>query len=129
EAAARAADGWNCPFVVELGARLRELDDACAAAGRDPRAVTRSAYCLAAVATSEEEARRRAAAAGRMAKLFGDVERQHVFGTPRRALARLREIAALGVSEVALHLAGDHASKLDAIALLGSDVVPALRAR
>lgn len=128
DAAARVADGWNCPFVAELEARSRELDRACAAAGRDPATLTRSVYCLAALAESDAEARRRADAARTMTRLFGDLERAHVFGTPPRALARLRELRALGVSEVVLHIAGDHASKLDAVALLARDVLPALRA-
>ena len=50
EAAARAADGWNCPFAAEIEPRLRDLDAACAAAGRDPRTLARSVYALAAIA-------------------------------------------------------------------------------
>lgn len=125
-AAARLADGWNCPFVNEFAARVRELDDVCDAAGRDRRAVWRSVYALAAIAGSEDEARRRAVKAAPMARLFGDVEREHVFGTPERAAARLRALADAGADEVALHLAGDHAQRLDAIALLGRDVLPLL---
>ena len=124
--AARAADGWNCPFVAEFEPRQRELDAACAALGRDPRRVERSVYCLAAVAESDGAARRLAGMAGAMAKLFGDIEGAHVFGTPERAAARLRALAQAGASEVALHLAGDHASRLDTIALLGRAVLPLL---
>lgn len=126
DAAARAADGWNCPFAAELEPRLRDLDAACAAVGRDPRTVARSVYALAAIAPTEDEARRRAQAAAAMAKLFGDVEREHVFGTPERAAERLRTFAALGIGEVALHLAGSHAERLDTIALLGRAVLPLL---
>jgi alkanesulfonate monooxygenase SsuD/methylene tetrahydromethanopterin reductase-like flavin-dependent oxidoreductase (luciferase family) len=126
EAAARAADGWNCPFVAEIEQRLGELDAACAAVGRDPNTVARSVYALVAVAPTEDEARRRAASAAAMAKLFGDVEREHVFGTPVRAAERLRALAALGLEEVALHLAGSHAERLDTIALLGTAVLPLL---
>lgn len=61
-----------------------------------------------------------------MAKLFGDLEREHVFGTPVRAAERLRALAALGVEEIALHLAGGHAERLDTIALLGREVLPLL---
>lgn len=125
-AAARAADGWNCPFAAELEPRLRDLDAACAAAGRDPRSLARSVYALAAIARTEDEARRRAASSAAMAKLFGDLEREHVFGTPARAAERLRALAALGVEEIALHLAGGHAERLDAIALLGREVLPLL---
>lgn len=124
--AARLADGWNCPFVAEFAVRSRDLDDACAAAGRDPRAVARSVYGIAAVAESEAEARQRAGAASAMAKLFGDIEDLHVFGTPSRAAERLRALARAGASEVTLHLAGDHASRLETIALLGRAVVPLL---
>jgi alkanesulfonate monooxygenase SsuD/methylene tetrahydromethanopterin reductase-like flavin-dependent oxidoreductase (luciferase family) len=126
DAAVRAADGWNCPFAAEIEPRLRDLDAACAAAGREPRTLARSVYALAAVASTEDEARRRAASAAAMAKLFGDVEREHVFGTPVRAAERLRAFAALGIEEVALHLAGSHAERLDAIALLGREVLPLL---
>lgn len=126
EAAARAADGWNCPFVAELEPRLRDLDAACASTGRDPRTLARSVYALAAIATTDRAARRRAASAVVMARLFGDVEREHVFGTPARAAERLRTLARLGVAEVALHLAGSHAERLDAIALLGREVLPLL---
>lgn len=87
-AAARSADGWNCPFVEELAARRRDLDAACAAAG--------------------------------------DVERLHVFGTPERAAERLRALADQGADEVTLHVAGDHASRLATIALLGAEVLPLL---
>ncbi len=126
EAAARAADGWNCPFVAEIEQRLGELDAACTALRRDPRTVARSVYALAAIAPTEEEARRRAASAGAMAKLFGDVEREHVFGAPERAAERLRALAALGLEEVALHLTGSHDERLDTIALLGTAVLPLL---
>ena len=127
EHTARFADGWNCPFVVELGARNHELDRACAAVGRDPRAIVRSVYALAAIAGSDAEARRRADMAGVMARLFGDVEREHVFGTPAHAAARLRALAADGADEVALHLAGDHARRLETIDLIGRAVLPLLR--
>lgn len=123
QVAARAADGWNCPFLAELVARSRELDEACVAAGREPRTLARSVYALAAVAAEEATARRRAASAGAMARAFGDIEREHVFGAPERAAERLRAIAAQGVEEVALHLAGTHAERLDTIALLGREVL------
>lgn len=126
EQAARVADGWNCPFAAELAERSRELDEACAAANREPRTLARSVYALAAIAVTENEARRRAARAATMVRLFGDIERVHVFGTPERAAARLRALAADGAGEVALHVAGDHAQRLDAIALLGSEVLPRL---
>ena len=126
ELAVRAGDGWNCPFVAEFVARAADLDAALAAAGRAPETIVRSTYCLAAVAPTEAEARRLAGKAAAMAKLFGDIESAHVFGTPERAAARLRELARSGASEVALHLAGDHASRLDSIALLGRDVLPLL---
>jgi alkanesulfonate monooxygenase SsuD/methylene tetrahydromethanopterin reductase-like flavin-dependent oxidoreductase (luciferase family) len=127
EHAARSADGWNCPFVAELAARNRDLDQACAAAGRDPRAVVRSVYALGAIARTEQEARRRAATAAAMAHLFGDLEREHVFGTPERAAARLRALASEGAEEVTLHLAGDHAQRLETIAIVGREVLPLLR--
>jgi len=124
--AARLADGWNCPFAAELAQRSRELDAACAAANREPRTLARSVYALAAIAADEDEARRRAARAATMARLFGDIEQVHVFGTPGRAAARLRALAADGADEIALHVAGDHAQRLDAIALLGREVLPLL---
>ena len=126
EAAARAADGWNCPFAAEIEPRLRDLDAACADVGRDPRSLARSVYALAAIAATEDEARRRAASAAAMAKLFGAVEHARVFGTPQRAAERRRALARRGRGEVALHLAGGHAERLDAIALLGRDVLPLL---
>jgi alkanesulfonate monooxygenase SsuD/methylene tetrahydromethanopterin reductase-like flavin-dependent oxidoreductase (luciferase family) len=124
--AARTADGWNCPFVAELAARAAELDAACVVLGRAPHTIARSVYCLAAVGPTEKDARRLAGQASAMAKLFGDIASTHVFGAPERAAARLRELARAGASEVALHLAGDHASRLDTIALLGRDVLPLL---
>jgi alkanesulfonate monooxygenase SsuD/methylene tetrahydromethanopterin reductase-like flavin-dependent oxidoreductase (luciferase family) len=126
ELAARAADGWNCPFVAELAARAAELDAACARLGRAPDAVMRSVYCLAAVAPTEDRARALAGQAAAMARLFGDIEREHVFGAPARAAARLRALADAGASEVALHLAGDHASRLDSIALIADELLPLL---
>lgn len=126
DAAARLADGWNCPFAAELAQRSGELDAACVAVGRAPRTLTRSVYALAAIAGSEDEARHRAGKAGAMARLFGDVEQVHVSGTPERAAARLRALAAEGADEVALHLAGDPAERLDTIALLGREVLPRL---
>jgi alkanesulfonate monooxygenase SsuD/methylene tetrahydromethanopterin reductase-like flavin-dependent oxidoreductase (luciferase family) len=128
DAAARVADGWNCPFVAELATRNAELDAACAAAGRDPATLARSVYAIAAVAEAEGEARRRAASAGAMARLFGDVAAHHVLGTPRAAVERLRALAAAGADEVVLHVAGDHGARLATFALLGREVLPVLRA-
>jgi alkanesulfonate monooxygenase SsuD/methylene tetrahydromethanopterin reductase-like flavin-dependent oxidoreductase (luciferase family) len=126
-AAAAVADGWNCPFVGELRSRQEELERACAQIGRDLRQIERSVYCIAAVGPTRRAAEQALREAGTMATLFGDARREHLFGSPAAALDRLAELARSGVQEVALHLAGRHATRLRMIDVFASDVIPALR--
>jgi len=127
EVAARAGDTWNCPFAAELGDAARSLDALCARAGRPRGEITRSVYSVAAIARTAGEAERILAGAGAMARLFGDVRRDHVFGTPAAALERLAGFARAGASEVMLHVLGDHETRLAAIDLIGAQIVPRLK--
>ena len=61
--AARAADGWNCPFVAEFAARGRELDSACAR--RRPRPAHARALGVRARRGRGDRARRRVASPAR----------------------------------------------------------------
>jgi len=124
--AARTADGWNCPFAAELAERTRQLDDACARAGRRPGDVERSVYCLAAIGRTEREAERARTEGAAMERLFGDVRAHHVFGTPEAALDRLLELSRGAVSEIMLHLLGRHETRLAAIELCATEIIPGL---
>lgn len=126
--AARFADEYNTTSVSPQQAAVRRsrLDDACAAERRDPATLPLSVmagFLLGRDAVDVKERARRLAGedAARLLGRFGD---HGVAGTPAEVVARLREYETAGVKRVMLqHLLHDD---LDAINLLGSEVLPAL---
>lgn len=131
------ADEYNTVFATaaELRALRERLDDACRRAGRDPATLPLSVMTGWLVAADREELRERAS---RLARLRGDPDdpddpdaflaalpESWIAGTVGEALDQLRDLAAAGVSRVmAQHLLHDD---LDAIALIGRQIAPALR--
>jgi alkanesulfonate monooxygenase SsuD/methylene tetrahydromethanopterin reductase-like flavin-dependent oxidoreductase (luciferase family) len=120
ELTARLADGWNCPLPHELEAGLAAL----AAHGRRPDTIEVSAYVIAVAAESDAAARHALARAGGAVRMFGDVERHHLWGGPARILDRVRDLARRGAGHLVLDLRG--APRLEAIALLACEVLPHL---
>jgi alkanesulfonate monooxygenase len=128
---ARWADEYNVVSArPEQVTRISaDLDDACAAIGRDPREITRSAMVGVLVGRDQAEVDRRQAA---MLEAFGDEadegeawleERRTrwVFGTPDEARATVRRYADAGVERIMLQdfLPRD----LDMVDVLGEELV------
>jgi len=127
------ADEYNTVFAgpAELRALRERLDEACRGAGRDPASLPLSVMTGWLVGADRDELRERAT---RLARLRGEPDDPDAFlaglpeswivGTVPEALEQLRELAAAGVARVmAQHLLH---RDLDAIALIGREVVPAL---
>ena len=122
--AARFADEFNQAFVDvdSAAAQFGRVDAACAAIGRDPKAVRRSAALVLCVGKDEGEFARRAAVLGRSA----DELRANGFaGTAGEVVDKIgvwRERT--GITTAYLQLLD--LSDLDQIELVASDVVPQL---
>ncbi|MDQ1708963.1 MAG: hypothetical protein QOG49_348 [Frankiaceae bacterium] len=110
---ARVADGWNTvwwnPAVRTTDAQYAErcgvLARACAAIGRDPASVRRSLGVVAIVGRDDADVRRQydALAASLPRGSFAPLEvyaETGLVGTTDRVLARLGELAALGIEHV-----------------------------
>lgn len=131
--AARFADEYNTVFATldELGDRRRQLDTACEEQGRDPDDLPLSLMTGVIVATSPEELRRRA---GRVLERQGedgdpeaflDTQRgSWIVGLVDEVVDQLGARRERGVTRVMLQLL-DH-TDLDAVALIGEEVAPAL---
>jgi F420-dependent oxidoreductase-like protein len=131
EPAVRFADEYNTFFATmdDLRERRRALDEACAAAGRDPATLRYS--LMAPLVLGEDDAAVRESAR-RIGERFGRdadtvIERygeRGPVGTVDRVVQRLREIEALGFERVLLqHLVHDD---LHTVELIGRELVPAL---
>jgi alkanesulfonate monooxygenase SsuD/methylene tetrahydromethanopterin reductase-like flavin-dependent oxidoreductase (luciferase family) len=130
--AVRYAEEYNTFFATmdEIRERKAALDEACERAGRDPSTLRYSLMAPCVIGRDERElqasARRVGARFGRdpneVLERYG--ERGPV-GTVEQVVERLKEIEALGYERVMLqHLAHDD---LDTVALIGRELVPALR--
>jgi F420-dependent oxidoreductase-like protein len=126
--AARHAD----EYVLGLGdpaqcqAVRERLDRDCAAAGRDPRAVSLSLFAGVCVAETEE-------AVQRTLEGLMDGARPHmqnldtwVLGTPEQAAERLRALAAAGVDRLMFSV--DNDLHRDMVPILGEQVLPLVNA-
>ncbi|HEY3754122.1 MAG TPA: LLM class F420-dependent oxidoreductase [Pseudonocardiaceae bacterium] len=122
--AARFADEFNVAFVDldTAVAQFGRVDEACAAVGRDPKSLRRSAARLVCVGKDDAEVARRAAVLGREV----DEVRAHGFaGTPAEVVDTLgtwRERA--GITTAYLQLLD--LSDVDQIELVASEVMPQL---
>jgi F420-dependent oxidoreductase-like protein len=116
--AARFADEFNLPFasVEATGAQFARVREAAG-----DRALVYSAAQVVCCGRTEAEVTRRAAAIGREVE---ELRAHGVAGTPDECVARLRELAAVGTSRAYLQVLD--LDDLDHIALLGSEVLPAL---
>jgi alkanesulfonate monooxygenase SsuD/methylene tetrahydromethanopterin reductase-like flavin-dependent oxidoreductase (luciferase family) len=132
EPAVRFASEYNTFFATmdEIRERKHTLDEACERAGRDPSTLRYSLMAPCVVGRDEREvqeaARRAGARFGRdpqeVLERYG--ERGPV-GTVDQVVERLKEIEEIGYERVMLqHLA--HAD-LDTVALIGRELVPAVR--
>jgi alkanesulfonate monooxygenase SsuD/methylene tetrahydromethanopterin reductase-like flavin-dependent oxidoreductase (luciferase family) len=132
EPAVRFAREYNTFFanMHEIRERKRTLDEACERAGRDPSTLRYSLMAPCVVGRDErdvqESARRIGARFGRdpqeVLERYG--ERGPV-GTVEQVLERLKEIEQVGYERVMLqHLVHDD---LDTVALIGRELVPAVR--
>jgi alkanesulfonate monooxygenase SsuD/methylene tetrahydromethanopterin reductase-like flavin-dependent oxidoreductase (luciferase family) len=130
--AVRYAEEYNTFFATmdEIRERKAALDEACERAGRDPSTLRYSLMAPCVIGRDERElqasARRVGARFGRdpneVLERYG--ERGPV-GTVEQVVERLKQIEALGYERVMLqHLAHDD---LDTVALIGRELVPALR--
>jgi alkanesulfonate monooxygenase SsuD/methylene tetrahydromethanopterin reductase-like flavin-dependent oxidoreductase (luciferase family) len=130
--AVRYAEEYNTFFATmdEIRERKAALDEACERAGRDPSTLRYSLMAPCVIGRDERElqasARRVGARFGRdpneVLERYG--ERGPV-GTVEQVVERLKAIEALGYERVMLqHLAHDD---LDTVALIGRELVPALR--
>lgn len=130
--AVRFADEYNTFFatVDEVRERKQRLDDACEQAGRDPATLRYSLMAPCVVGRDERElqdsARRVGARFGRdpqeVLQRYG--ERGPV-GTVEQVIERLKQIEEIGYERVMLqHLAHED---LDTVALIGRELVPAVR--
>jgi F420-dependent oxidoreductase-like protein len=130
--AVRFADEYNTFFATleEVRQRKQALDQACERAGRDPATLRYSLMAPCVVGRNERElqesARRVGARFGRdpqeVLERYG--ERGPV-GTVEQVIERLKEIEEVGFERVMLqHLAHEN---LDTVALIGRELVPAVR--
>ncbi len=131
--AARYADEYNAVMATaeELAAIRERMDAACEAEDRDPATLPLSLMTGWVVGADEADLLDRAA---RLAEWQGETADPRAFldaqqdswivGTAAAAIERARELEAAGVTRImAQHLLH---RDLDAIALLGSEVIPAL---
>lgn len=122
--AARYAD----EYVLGLGnpaqcrAVRERLDRDCAAAGRDPSAVSLALFAGVCVGETEREVERSLARLQESARRHMQDLDTWVLGTPERAAERLREFAAAGVRRLMFSV--DHDLHRDMVTLLGERVAP-----
>jgi alkanesulfonate monooxygenase len=118
--AARFAAEFNVPFapLADVRTMNARVDEACAAAGRDPKTLRRSMALTVCVGRDEAEVARRAEAIGRpLAHL-----RDQLAGTVNEVVDRLGEIGELGLTRVYLQtLDIDDVAHIE---LIASDVMP-----
>jgi F420-dependent oxidoreductase-like protein len=127
--AARYADEYNTPFptLADIRARRDGVERACEQAGRDPLPFSVMTGVL--IGTDEAELRQRAERLGKRigtdpAELIANPPSGWIVGTVARAAEQLRELRDAGVHRVMCqHLLHDD---LDAVALIGSQVAPAV---
>jgi F420-dependent oxidoreductase-like protein len=130
--AVRFADEYNTFFATtdEIRERKVRLDDACERVGRDPATLRYSLMAPCVVGRDQREvqdaARRVGARFGRDPKeVLERYGQRGPVGTVDQVVERLREISEIGYERVMLqHLAHED---LDTVALIGRELVPAVR--
>ena len=121
--AARFASEFNLPFapMADFETQVGRVREACEAAERDPEELVYSVALVVCVGNDEAEIARRAKAIGRE---VDELRGNGVCGTPAEAVERLGQWAEAGAERVYLQVLD--LDDLDHIALLGSEVRPAL---
>jgi F420-dependent oxidoreductase-like protein len=126
---ARWADEYNVTSSdpVAVGRKMRALDDVCAAAGRDPGTLIRSAMVGVLVGANPAELEKREAAIVKALELpadddwFATRRGRWIFGTPDEARETVQRFADAGVERIMLQ---DFVPwDLDMIDLLGEELV------
>ena len=119
--------GFPTPDDVRRG--MQDIDDACAAVGRDPRTLRRSVFLFAVIGESERAADEIVAELAAKAKLTPEAWRKArpgaMVGSPDQVAATLREHAAAGAQDANVRFPYGH--DLGMTRLLGEQVAPALR--
>jgi alkanesulfonate monooxygenase SsuD/methylene tetrahydromethanopterin reductase-like flavin-dependent oxidoreductase (luciferase family) len=128
--AARYADEFNVTSSdpARVADRIEQLDAVCAAIGRDPSTMRRSAMVGTLIARDEAELaeRKRAvlaesAAAEQGEGWFAGRERRWIIGTPDQARAKVAEFAAAGVERLMLQDFLPH--DLEMVDLMGRELI------
>ncbi len=122
--AARHAAEYNLPFApIELfTTQVERVRAACTDIDRDPDELTYSVALTVCVGADEAEVQRRAAAIGQGAD---QLRKNGLCGTPAETIATLERWRDAGAERVYLQVLD--LDDLDHIALLGSEVLPAVR--
>jgi probable F420-dependent oxidoreductase len=126
--AARYADEYvlGVGDAAQCRATRERLDRDCAAAGRDPRAVSLALFAGVCVAETEREVERTLTRLQEGARPHMRNQDTWVFGTPEQAAERLRALAAAGVDRIMLSV--DHELYREMVMLIGERVAPLVHA-
>lgn len=121
--AARFATEYNQAFPAPdaIAPQLASVREACTAIGRDPDELVCSVALVACVGRDDAEVRRRAGAIGRDPD---ELRRVGLAGTPEEVVARLRELASLGLRRTYLQVLD--IADLDHLDLIAEQVMPAV---
>ncbi|KAA0919219.1 LLM class F420-dependent oxidoreductase [Dietzia sp. ANT_WB102] len=117
--AARFADEFNVPFadVDTVATQYRRVDEACAARGRAPEEIVRSAALVLCCGRDEAELSRRADAIGRE---VDELRANGAAGTPEEVVDTIGRYAAVGARRIYLQVLD--MSDLDHLELVASEV-------
>jgi F420-dependent oxidoreductase-like protein len=121
--AARFADEFNVPFAPldQTDAVFAAVERACAAIGRDPADLVRSAAQVLCCGRDDAQVRRRAEFIGRD---VDDLKANALCGTPAEIVERIGQFAQIGVAR--LHLQLLDLADLDQLDLVAEQVAPQL---
>ena len=120
---ARYAADYNLPFTPldEVAPAIERIEQACAAIGRNPEEIVRSAALVLCAGVSEAEVGRRARAIGRSAD---ELRTNGAAGTTDEVVATLASYAEAGIQRMYLQVLD--LQDLDHLAMVGADIIPAV---
>ncbi|WP_034262868.1 LLM class F420-dependent oxidoreductase [Actinospica robiniae] len=121
--AAEYAADFNAGFigVAETAERFKTVDEACRAAGRDPKTLTHSIAQVLCCGRTEAEVARRAAAIGRE---VDELRENGLTGSPAEVVEKLGRFAEIGTERVYLQVLD--LSDLEHLELVASEVMAQL---
>jgi alkanesulfonate monooxygenase SsuD/methylene tetrahydromethanopterin reductase-like flavin-dependent oxidoreductase (luciferase family) len=115
--------------VASIGARQRQVDEACRAAKRDPATLRRSVFLSIVSGATAQAVDATVSGAAARAKQTPQQWRAArpaaIIGTPEQVTARLKEYAAIGIEHA--NVIFPFGREIETIELLGREVVGALR--